>query len=114
MIRAVFIPKFGQRAHMNTTHTITPLHADRLRWPTLALLAFALVGMAHLATVHAATVDFHARHHLAGKALLTDPGFVVKRELGVANFAPEMRMPVELVYKSNSEKPGAFEPIEAA
>ena len=58
--------------------------------------------------VHAVGVDFHVRPRLAGKALLAEPGFAVTRELGVANVAPEMRMPVELVYKSANEKSGAF------
>ena len=52
--------------------------------------------------------DFCHRPQLAGKASLTVPGFVVRRGLGVANFAPELRLPVELVYDSSSESSGLF------
>ena len=72
----------------------------------ISLLATACILAAFCA--HSETVDFRMRPRLAGKALLTEPGFFVKRELGVANFASEMRMPVEIIYKSANEKSGAF------
>jgi YD repeat-containing protein len=75
---------------------------------SLARCSVTLLSLFGLLAVQAENVDFHICPRLAGKALLTETGFVVKRELGVANLAPEMRMPVELVYKSMSEKSGAF------
>ncbi len=48
-------------------------------------------------SAHADAPDFRCRPLLAGKASLTEPGFVVRRELGVAALAPELRIPVELV-----------------
>ena len=95
---------------MKTTHTTTPLHAGRPRKPIWAFFALHLIGLAFLGatSVFAANVDFRIRPRMVGKALLTETGFVVKRELGVANLAPEMRMPVELVYRSANEKSGAF------
>ena len=52
--------------------------------------------------------DFRTRPLLAGKASLTEPGFTVRRDLGVANVAPELRIPVELVYSSASSSSGMF------
>ena len=52
--------------------------------------------------------DFRFRPLLAGKASLTSPGFVVRRELAVLSLAPELRLPVELVYESSREAAGAF------
>ena len=52
--------------------------------------------------------DFRHRPQLAGKVSLTEPGFVVRRGLGVANFAPDLRLPVELVYDSSRESVGIF------
>ena len=45
---------------------------------------------------------------LAGRASLTESGFVETRTLGTASFAPELRLPVELVYRSASEASGMF------
>ena len=60
-------------------------------------------------SVHAAEgVSFAHRPLLAGKASLTSPGFEVTRTLGVAAFAPELRLPVELVYDSSRESSGLF------
>ena len=53
-------------------------------------------------------VSFQFRPLLAGKASLTESGFVETRALGTASFAPELRMPVELVYRSASEESGLF------
>ena len=70
------------------------------------LLSLALVaGM----SFHAfAGVDFSHRPLTAGRASLTETGYVESRSLGVARMAPELTMPVELVYDSSSEKTGAF------
>ena len=75
---------------------------------TMTAAAFAALALLLSTAAFADTSDFRYRPVLTGKALLTETGFVVKRELGVANFAPEMRMPVELVYRSTNEKFGAF------
>lgn len=69
---------------------------------------FAAVAALALVPARAESPDFRHRPLLAGKASLTEPGFVVRRELGVANLAPELRLPVELVYESSSERTGLF------
>ena len=51
---------------------------------------------------------FAFRPLLAGRASLTESGFVETRTLGTASFAPELRLPVELVYRSASEASGMF------
>ena len=75
-----------------------------------ALTAALLAALALLQPLgaNANSPDFRCRPVLAGKALLTEPGFVVRRELGVASLAPELHVPIELVYKSNCEKSGVF------
>ncbi len=78
--------------------------APRLLAPTFAALALLLPAL----SARADAPDFRFRPLLAGKASLTEPGFVVRRELGVAALAPELRIPVELVYESSSEASGAF------
>lgn len=70
-------------------------------------LLFSAVALA-TATARADGPDFRHRPQLAGRASLTEPGFVVQRRLGIANFAPELRLPIELVYASSSEASGAF------
>ena len=80
-------------------------------WNIRAKAAFACAALALLlpaASARADAPDFRYRPLLAGKASLTEPGFVVLRELGVANLAPELRLPVELVYESSSERTGLF------
>lgn len=71
-------------------------------------IALAFVVMAGLVTVAAERVDFSNRPLLAGRALLTEAGYVESRSLGVARLSPELTMPIELVYESSSEKTGAF------
>ena len=78
--------------------------APRLLAPACAALALLLPAL----SAQADAPDFRFRPLLAGKASLTEPGFVVRRELGVAALAPELRIPVELVYESSSEASGAF------
>lgn len=53
-------------------------------------------------------VNFLSRPLTAGKASLTENGFLVSRTLGTANFSPELRLPVQLVYESASDKSGIF------
>ena len=71
-------------------------------------IALAFVVMAGLVTVAAERVDFSNRPLLAGRASLTEVGYVESRSLGVARLSPELTMPVELVYESSSEKTGVF------
>ena len=53
-------------------------------------------------------LSFTHRPQLAGKASLTSPGFEVTRTLGEVALAPELRLPIELVYDSSSESSGIF------
>ena len=71
-------------------------------------IALAFVVMAGLFSFAAERVDFSNRPLLAGRALLTEVGYVESRSLGVARLSPELTMPIELVYDSSSEKTGAF------
>ena len=71
-------------------------------------IALAFVVMAGLVIVAAERVDFSNHPLTAGRALLTDTGYVEQRTIGVARMSPELTMPVELVYDSSSEKTGAF------
>ena len=80
----------------------------RLLCLSRALRLFSPVIMLATAMAWADSPDFRHRPQLAGKVSLTVPGFVVRRGLGVANFAPELRLPVELVYDSSSESSGLF------
>ena len=71
-------------------------------------IALAFVAMAGLFSFAAERVDFSNRPLLAGRASLTEVGYVESRSLGVARLSPELTMPIELVYDSSSEKTGAF------
>ncbi len=51
---------------------------------------------------------FLSKPLLAGRASLTEDGFVVGRSFGTANFTPELAWPVQLVYESASERTGIF------
>ena len=52
--------------------------------------------------------SFLSKPLLAGRASLTEDGFVVSRSFGTANFTPELAWPVQLVYESASERTGIF------
>ena len=71
-------------------------------------IALAFVVMAGLFSFAAERVDFSNRQLLAGRASLTEAGYVEQRTLGVARMSPELTIPVELAYESSSEKTGAF------
>ncbi|OQA82281.1 MAG: tRNA(Glu)-specific nuclease WapA precursor [Lentisphaerae bacterium ADurb.Bin242] len=58
--------------------------------------------------VAAENVHFLSKPLTAGKASLTENGFLVSKMLGTANFSPELRFPIQLVYESASEKSGLF------
>ena len=68
-----------------------------------AAVCFAVSGASA-----AESLTFGARPLLAGRASLTADGFVEVRSLGTANFTPELRWPVQLVYDSTSERTGPF------
>ena len=53
-------------------------------------------------------IDFSNRILLAGKAKIEGEGYVIARNLGKANFSPDLSFPVELVYDSSNEKCGLF------
>ena len=53
-------------------------------------------------------VNFISRPLTAGKASLTENGFILAEILGRANFSPELRLPIQLLYNSTSEKSGIF------
>ena len=74
-----------------------------LRW-FFAVLAFSAIFVAEASE----GVSFLFKPLLAGRASLTESGFVEMRSLGTASFAPELRLPVELVYRSASEETGMF------
>ncbi len=67
-----------------------------------------LAGLFAVATFAAERVDFASKRLLAGRASLTETGYIEQRTLGVARLSPELTMPVELVYESSSEKTGTF------
>ena len=71
---------------------------------------FAVCGVV-LATLVAGAlenVNFISRPLTAGKASLTENGFILAEILGRANFSPELRLPIQLLYNSTSEKSGIF------
>ena len=56
--------------------------------------------------VFAANINFTAQSFTAGKASLTEHGYIFSHILGRANFSAELKFPIQLVYNSNSEKSG--------
>ena len=74
----------------------------------LKLLLFGLAGVMSASSALAESIDFASRPMLAGKASLTEEGYVVRHDLGTARFSPDLALPVELVYDSGSEKCGPF------
>lgn len=90
-------------------YAITPPSRMRHCLRTLSATLIAMLSVCAIPLRSAAdALDFRTRPLLAGKASLTEPGFTVRRELGVANLAPELRIPVELVYSSANASSGAF------
>ena len=53
-------------------------------------------------------LNFNAKPLTAGKALLTTDGFTIQRVLGTANFSPDLRLPIQLIYRSDSDTTGIF------
>ncbi|MDD4181142.1 MAG: hypothetical protein PHE87_05895, partial [Victivallaceae bacterium] len=71
----------------------------------LSFVVFALI----LPGVFAAEqVNFLSKPLTAGKTSLTENGFVVSKTIGTANFSPELRLPIQLIYNSSNEKTGLF------
>ena len=75
---------------------------------TRVAVSVAIASVMAFPSVAAERVDFSNRPLLAGRASLTETGYVESRSLGVARLSPELTMPIELVYESYSEKTGAF------
>ena len=75
---------------------------------TRVAVSVAIASVLAFASAAAERVDFSHRPLLAGRASLTETGYVESRSLGVARLSPELTMPIELVYESYSEKTGAF------
>lgn len=53
-------------------------------------------------------VNFLSKPLTAGKASLTENSFFLPQFLGTANFSPDLRFPIQLIYNSASEKTGIF------
>ena len=64
-----------------------------------ALLSFSLF---------ADSVNFLSKPMSAGKASLAENAYSISRLLDTANFSPELKLPVQLVYNSSVEKSGLF------
>ena len=73
-----------------------------------SVVSFALAATLGLSSFAAERVDLSHRPLLAGRASLTETGYLEHRSLGVARLSPELTMPIELVYDSSSEKTGLF------
>ena len=71
-------------------------------------IALVVVGLLSVTASAAEGPSFQSKPLLAGRASLTEDGFVVARSLGTANFTPELAYPVQLAYGSASEKTGIF------
>lgn len=75
----------------------------RIKQTILAILScLCLNGLA------GENVNFLAKPLTAGKASLTEHGYQVCRTLGSANFSPELRYPLQLIYNSTREESGIF------
>ena len=68
----------------------------------LFLLCSALLSF----LLSADSVTFLSKPMSAGKALLAENGYSIFRTLDTANFSPELKLPVQLVYNSSVEKWG--------
>ena len=73
------------------------------------LLLFAVEFLMNVLANAGETLDFSVRQMLCGKASLLNDGFFLLRTLGTANFSPELRLPIQLVYDSmKKEENGLF------
>ena len=72
-------------------------------------IVFVLSLAALVASAFAAEgPTFLSKPLLAGRASLTEDGFVVGRSFGTANFTPELAYPIQIMYESASERTGIF------
>ena len=55
-------------------------------------------------SLFATSLNFTSQEITAGKALLSSNGYIVSNLLGVANFSPELKLPIQIIYKSTNEK----------
>lgn len=67
-----------------------------------------LVCFAAFPVVAKDAVNFTSKPLAAGKALVADNGYVVSSTIGIANFSPELRLPVQMAYYSSSQRTGMF------
>lgn len=70
----------------------------------LVVLIACLIG----SLAAAEPVNFLSKPLTAGKASLTENGYIISQVLGTANFSPDLRLPIQLIYNSASEKTGLF------
>ena len=68
------------------------------------LLCSALLSV----SLFADAVNFISKPMSAGKASLAENAYSISRLLDTANFSPELKLPVQLVYNSLVEKSGLF------
>ena len=61
-----------------------------------------------LFVAQADSVNFISKPMTVGKALLADNAYSISHLLDIANFSPELRFPIQLVYNSSIEKSGLF------
>ncbi len=53
-------------------------------------------------------VNFISKPLTAGRASLTENAFIIPYAVGMANFSPELRFPIQIIYNSASESSGIF------
>ena len=68
----------------------------------------ALVPAAQLLAKETPDFTYSPKPGLAGRALLTGNGFLLFQNLGTANFSPELRLPLQLVYDSSRAGQGGI------
>ena len=59
-------------------------------------------------SLFADAINFLSKPMSAGKASLAENAYSISRLLGTANFSPELKLLVQLVYNSSIEKSGLF------
>ena len=69
-----------------------------------AVLLTCLIGSLSAAE----SIHFLSRPLTAGKASLTENGYIITQLLGTANFSVDLRFPIQLIYNSASDKTGLF------
>lgn len=72
------------------------------------LLSLLITALVSLSVSARETLNFLLKPLAADKAALTENSFYLDKVLGVANFSPDLRLPVQLFYKSTSESTGMF------